>query len=73
MSEPRAPAFESEKKTCESCGKQFGCGAKLDGCWCADVIISDESATDLKAKFSDCLCPVCLAKVARGEKNLNEN
>ncbi len=60
-------------KTCESCGETFGCGAKIDGCWCTEVKLSQESAADLKAKFSDCLCPVCLAKVAIDEKNLTAN
>ncbi len=49
-----------EMKICESCGKSFGCGAKLDGCWCFDTEIPEMAATHLKSKFSDCLCPKCL-------------
>lgn len=63
-----APGLFSGKykklSVCESCGETFGCGARLDECWCNDVIISEESAADLKAKFGDCLCPKCLAKIA---------
>lgn len=53
-------------KVCESCGETFGCGAKLNGCWCADVKITQESAADLKTRFNDCLCPKCLEKSVRG-------
>lgn len=58
-----------EQKVCESCGEAFGCGAKLDGCWCVDVGIPTEMAANLKAKFNDCLCPKCLASMAETNKN----
>lgn len=51
---------KAETKTCESCGEPFGCGAKLDGCWCVDVELDPVIADDLKAKYEDCLCPKCL-------------
>jgi hypothetical protein len=51
---------KAEPKTCESCGNVFGCGAKLDGCWCADIQIAAQVAEELKSKYSDCLCPACL-------------
>ena len=45
---------------CESCGEQFGCGAKLDGCWCSDVKLADNTAEILQETFDKCLCPKCL-------------
>jgi hypothetical protein len=51
-----------EAKVCESCSNKFGCGANLDGCWCAELTISDDAAAELKEKFDDCLCPDCLAR-----------
>jgi hypothetical protein len=51
---------KAEIKTCESCGEPFGCGAKLDGCWCVDVELAPAIANDLMAKYTDCLCPKCL-------------
>lgn len=62
---------ELNNKTCEACGEHFGCGARLDGCWCADVKITPESAVDLKASFNDCLCPKCLEKYASASKTDN--
>jgi hypothetical protein len=45
---------------CESCGREFTCGASLKGCWCAEVEVSDEDRASLRARFSDCLCRECL-------------
>ena len=53
-----------EIKVCESCGHEFGCGAKLDGCWCTEITLDPSQADDIKAKFNDCLCPACLEKLA---------
>ncbi|MBK6750430.1 MAG: cysteine-rich CWC family protein [Pyrinomonadaceae bacterium] len=58
----------AEIKICESCGESFGCGAKLDGCWCFDIEIPAAAATVLKSQFSDCLCPKCLTE-DHGELN----
>lgn len=57
-----------EPSVCASCGETFGCGAKLDGCWCTDVELSPETADELKAKFKDCLCPKCLQVFAEVEE-----
>ena len=51
-----------EPKTCESCGETFGCGAKLDGCWCTEIKLPEEITGDLKTKYQDCLCPKCLSQ-----------
>jgi hypothetical protein len=49
---------------CDSCGDEFGCGAKLDGCWCNDLKLDPGGAETLKNKFDGCLCPKCLAVFA---------
>jgi hypothetical protein len=51
---PDAIDLQRETKICESCGDEFGCGANLDGCWCAEVTLSTQAATNLKTKFSNC-------------------
>ena len=56
----------SELKKCESCGESFGCGAKLEGCWCTQMELSTGSAADLRASFNDCLCPKCLGTRSDG-------
>ncbi len=53
-----------EPKVCQSCGEPFGCGAKLDGCWCSEIELPAEIADDLKTKYEDCLCPKCLSEAA---------
>ena len=54
-------------KKCEACGEMFSCGAPEPGCWCEDVKLSSESAAQMRARHSDCLCPRCLAAaVGRG-------
>lgn len=59
---------EPKPSICDSCGEEFGCGAKLDGCWCADVKVSEETSERLKNTFKGCLCPDCLEKYeASGE------
>ena len=55
-------------KVCESCGETFGCGAKLDGCWCTELTLTETAAGEINAKFNDCLCPKCLVKVAENKE-----
>lgn len=50
------------KLTCESCGKDFLCGANLGECWCFTVELTAESLTNLREKFKNCLCGECLNK-----------
>jgi Cysteine-rich CWC len=51
---------------CESCGATFGCcPVPKGGCWCADIGISNAALEELKAKFTECICPECLVKHAR--------
>ena len=49
-----------EKLICESCGKEFSCGAKVGDCWCFAVEVKAETLTDLRENFDNCLCPDCL-------------
>jgi Cysteine-rich CWC len=50
---------------CESCGKEFNCGASLSGCWCGEIKLSDEARAELREKYRDCLCRECLEKVGK--------
>jgi len=52
----------SRERVCEACGNGFSCGASLSGCWCSEVPLSDETRTELRAAFHDCLCRSCLEK-----------
>jgi len=54
----------SEPKSCEYCGNSFGCGAKAEGCWCAEVTLDEQIRDELKLRFQDCLCPACLNALA---------
>jgi hypothetical protein len=53
-------------QTCESCGREFGCGARDGGCWCSGVELSAERLAILREHFERCLCPDCLAVAAGG-------
>ena len=54
-------------KICESCGAEFGCGAKLDGCWCTELTLTESAAAEIRAKFNECLCRGCLENVAEND------
>lgn len=45
-------------KTCQRCGKTFGCGTggKNGGCWCSDF----PNVLPLGLTGAECLCPDCL-------------
>jgi len=47
---------------CEACGGPFTCGAKLTGCWCSAIKVSEETRAELKSRYRDCLCRNCLEK-----------
>lgn len=53
-----------EPSTCAACGNEFGCGAKLSGCWCAEIKLSEETIADLSKQYRGCLCRPCLEKLA---------
>ena len=50
----------SDKITCESCGKDFSCGANIGKCWCFDVELKAETLAKLREDFKNCLCEDCL-------------
>jgi len=53
-------------RQCESCGREFACGARSeDGCWCDAILVAPEGLAVLREHFLDCLCPDCLAVAAR--------
>ncbi|UVT17670.1 MAG: cysteine-rich CWC family protein [Nitrospira sp.] len=53
------------QKICGACGNPFECGGYQ--CWCGTVGITEQQMDWIAARFEDCLCPVCLRKVATGE------
>lgn len=59
--------FEREPSKCESCGEEFGCGAKLEGCWCSELSLGETTRAELRTRFQRCLCRACLERFAAGE------
>jgi Cysteine-rich CWC len=57
---------EVEKK-CSRCGKNFSCRQEA-GCWCASVRVEAALLGELRARYADCLCEVCLRELAAGRK-----
>jgi hypothetical protein len=51
-------------QTCESCGREFACGADEDRCWCAAAELGPERLAVLREHFERCLCPDCLRVAA---------
>jgi hypothetical protein len=62
----------SRERVCESCGKEFSCGASLRGCWCGEINLSDASRSELQRLYKDCLCRECLEKLAAKESTGTE-
>jgi len=52
-------------ETCESCGREFSCGAEDRACWCAEAVLDPDRLAILREHFERCLCPDCLALAAR--------
>jgi hypothetical protein len=57
-------------QTCESCGREFACGAQDATCWCAGLALGQDRLAILREHFERCLCPDCLAVAAGGEDRL---
>ena len=55
----------SDKITCESCGKDFNCGANVGKCWCFNVELKAETLAELREDFKNCLCEDCLNKAIK--------
>jgi len=54
-----------DTQICESCGREFGCGARDDSCWCSDHSLGPDRLAILREHFERCLCPDCLTVAAR--------
>jgi hypothetical protein len=52
---------------CESCGREFACGAQDAECWCAQIALGPERLAILREHFERCLCPDCLAVATRDQ------
>jgi len=48
-------------KRCGSCSELFGCSASEAHCWCEELSLGKSELSELRGRFSDCLCPKCLA------------
>ena len=59
------PSFRREV-TCGRCGQRFVCGASGEGCWCAEIKLSEAARTQMRRNCPDCLCRACLEQVAAG-------
>jgi hypothetical protein len=53
-----------DTETCESCGREFGCGARDGDCWCSERSLGPDRLAILREHFERCLCPDCLAVAA---------
>ena len=51
---------KDKSKICESCGKNFTCGAKTEKCWCFEIDLNTETLAKLQEDFKSCLCQDCL-------------
>jgi Cysteine-rich CWC len=60
-----------DTETCESCGREFGCGARDATCWCKHAELGPERLAILREHFERCLCPDCLAVAAREARPLH--
>lgn len=58
---------KNQKKpaNCESCGKEFSCGADAGHCWCFEVKLSAQTLAEITKKYTNCLCPACLIDAER--------
>ena len=56
---------KSDKLVCESCGKEFSCGANVGKCWCFAVDVKAETLAELRKNFAKCLCENCLENLNR--------
>ena len=65
------PVEKTATKTCESCGRDFSCGAQSEKCWCFDVALREETLANLQKDFKNCLCQDCLEKENRPRIDTN--
>ncbi len=67
---PEAKITESipDQLICESCGKEFSCGANIGECWCFAVEVKAETLAELRENFKNCLCQICILKTESGNQ-----
>ncbi len=58
-------------ETCESCGREFACGAQDPECWCAKLTVDRDRLAILREHFERCLCPDCLELAASAHDPLS--
>jgi hypothetical protein len=51
------------EKRCSRCGVAFHCKQEAR-CWCANVRLESAMLAELRARYADCLCEVCLRELA---------
>lgn len=56
--------WETRRPACEGCGRDFGCGAGGNWCWCVAETVPPDVLAELRERYRDCLCPDCLARAA---------
>jgi hypothetical protein len=56
-------------QACESCGREFECGAGTGACWCNALELGPERLAILREHFERCLCPDCLEVAATSRRS----
>ncbi len=54
-----------DKLKCESCGKDFLCGANIGKCWCFELELKADKLVKLQDNYKNCLCQDCLEKIQK--------
>jgi hypothetical protein len=60
------PVSANLEKKCPRCGERFSCKQE-SGCWCATVRVEPAMLAELRARYSDCLCEVCLRELGTAQ------
>jgi hypothetical protein len=55
---------------CESCGREFSCGAQDAECWCSELTLGRDRLAILREHFERCLCPDCLRLAAAAQDSV---
>ncbi len=58
---------------CPACGREFGCGADTESCWCQHVVLDGKRAAELAVEHEDCLCPDCIAERDRADARFDQS
>ena len=57
-------AHAPKVKHCGACGESFECSTSEAHCWCEELKLTGSMLSTLRAEYTDCLCPKCLAAAA---------